>query len=272
MVANSSTRKVDANETHGFNRCLLTNLSKSFGQQVAHVSFRNMSSSQIPPQSIVVTTIELEESILARMTDSELQAIKVMTDNASILLWITGGALFKAQRPLFSLVLGLSRSMMLERPSLKMPVLDLDNISSAWNLSSESVIFILRQAMHKAKPDYEYRQYNGTLYNSRFIPDLSINKQFRHSQNAEIIFTSIKEAGHCQLSMRSVGQIDTIHFEQQQNLELLPQCVKIQVKSVGINAKVSTSRDIWCKTYLIAITRTSTPCATKLTRKNQPVP
>lgn len=127
IVTNFS--EVDANEVHEFNKVLRASLAKAFEHPVEHVSFEEIRSSNIPPRSIIVTTIELEDPLLANMTNTELQAIKTMTDNASILFWVTGGSLFKSHLPMFSLVLGLARSLMLERPSFKIPVLDLDKIT-----------------------------------------------------------------------------------------------------------------------------------------------
>ena len=228
----------------GFNKALRSYLPRALGDDIEHVSFKDIVPGAISPRSIVITTIELEEPVLARMTDVQLQLIKMMVDNASVLLWITGGGLFKASRPAFSLILGLARSLMLEVPSLKMPVLDLDNISDDYLTSIKNVAYVLNQVIHRAKPDFEYRQHNGFLYNSRFIPDFSINTQFRKAQNSEIESTPIQEAGHCQLAMKDVGHIDTIFFQQQPHGKprLRPGYVEIQVKAVGLNGKASTLR------------------------------
>ncbi|KAL9107955.1 MAG: hypothetical protein Q9187_008355 [Circinaria calcarea] len=158
---------------------------------------------------------------------------------------------------------------MLERPSLKLPVLDLDNISNDFAISSENVISVLRQAIYRTKPDFEYRQHNGVLYISRFIPDVAMNQQFRQAQDNETIPTSIKEAGHSQLAIRTIGQIDTIHFKQrsQTSFELLPGYVEVQVKAVGLNAKdfytlsnrVDTEGSTCSLEFSGIVTRTSSP-------------
>ena len=202
------------------------------------------------------------------MTDIELQAIRKMTDNASILLWITGGALLRAQRPKFSLVLGLARSLMLERPSLKIPVLD-DR-----RKSSDNVLSVLRQIIHRGKSDLGYRQYNDTLYNSRFVLDLPINKLFRQTQDAKIVLRSLGEAGHCRLAMKSAEQMNSIYFQQQPqfNSQIPSQFLEVKVKVVGLNAKVSVYGKLGDFTDMRAATlRTSTLWAIDLTQKPRPV-
>lgn len=216
------------------------NLSRSFGQEAKLLHLEDVSSRNIPLGSIVVTTIELEDPVLASMTEPQLQAVKIMADNASVLLWITGGGLYKAERPEFALILGLARSLMLERPSQKIAVLDLDNHMIDATTSSEHVVSVLHEAMYSSKPDFEYRQHDGVLYNSRFVPDLSLNKRFRQAQDAEAVTLPVSEAGNCQLALKRVGQTNTLHFKQvRDDTELQPGYLEVQVKAVGINAKVS---------------------------------
>jgi len=222
------------------NKALQANLSRSFEREAVLVHLEDVSSRNIPLGSIVVTTIELEDPVLASMTESQLQAVKVMADNTSVLLWITGGSLYKAERPEFALILGLARSLMLERPFQKIAVLDLDNHMIDATKSSEHVMSVLHEAMYNPKPDFEYRQHDGVLYNSRFVPDLSLNKRFRQAQDAEAVTLPISEVGNCQLALKRVGQIDTLHFKQvRDDTVLQPGYLEVQVKAVGINAKVS---------------------------------
>ncbi len=177
---------------------------------------------------------------MADVTEEEFESVKLLSENASVLLWITGGELFKGHRPKFSLILGLARSLMLERPSLSMPVLDIDDINNSLDVSTTNVIYVLRQAMQNSKPEFEFRQKDGNLYISRFVPDISMNKRFSQTQNAESVPTTVREAGHCELALKDTGQIDSIYFEQKPkiNVDLEPHSVEVRVKAVGLNAKV----------------------------------
>lgn len=177
------------------------------------------------------------------MTEDQVQSVKILSDNATILLWITGGGLFKARRPAFSLVLGLARSLMLERPSLSMPVLDVDDINNDLHASSVNVVYVLRQVMCNPNPEFEYRQYDRILYISRFVPDQGLNKRFRQTQNADVVPVPVQEVGRCSLAMKDYGQLDSIYFKQEPQcvVDLKPHSLEVNVKSVGLNAKVPSS-------------------------------
>lgn len=174
------------------------------------------------------------------MTESQLQAIKIIAERALVFLWITNGRLFKALKPEFSLIQGLSRSLMLERPSLKMPVLDLDLGLTDIETSSFHVASVLKEVLWSSKPDFEYRQYEGILYISRFVQDPTLNQRFRQAQDNEIVSLPIAKAGNCQLALKNVGQIETLRFNEIANVEVLePRHLVVEVRSTGINAKVS---------------------------------
>lgn len=174
-----------------------------------------------PQSSIVITTIESRTSILDKITESQLQAIKIIAERASIFLWIANGRLFRAQKPEFSLILGLSRSLMLERPSLKMPVLDLDSSLTDMETTSIHVVSVLKEVLWSAKPDYEYRQYEDLLYISRFVHDSSLNQLFRQAQDNEVVSLPIEKAGTCQLAPKTFGQLDTLRFNEIAKVEVL---------------------------------------------------
>jgi len=215
-------------------------LLSEFGTTVEMLPFSNVSSTIVAPNSTVISTVEATKTVLANITETEMNAVKILTERASVLLWITGGRLFKAQSPEHSLVLGLARSLMLERPALKMPVLDLDNSMTGAAETCDHIVSVLQQTIDAENPDLEYRQYKGTLYISRFVADIAINRHFQQVQDAEIIPSPVEEAGRCKLSINNVGQIDTLRFVEVNSIpQVMPGYVEVEVKVVGLNAKVS---------------------------------
>ncbi|TAQ88229.1 hypothetical protein B7494_g3462 [Chlorociboria aeruginascens] len=228
---------VHADELHPLDLAIQNQLSLTFQRAITLLSFSEVSPTTIPPNAILVTTIELANPILGDVSEAQLNAIKIMAEQASVLLWITGGRLFKAKHPQYSLVLGLARSLMLERPALKMPVLDLDNGITETATTCSHVVSVLQQ-LWSAKPDYEYRQYEGILYISRFLSDTALNKRFRQVQDAEVVPLPVEKVEASKLAMKSAAQIDTLHFEEIDRLaELKPGYIEVSVKAVGLNAK-----------------------------------
>lgn len=163
-----------------------------------------------------------------------------MTDNARTILWITGGGTFSARRPDFSLVLGLSRSLTLEQPSLKFFIFDFDSVKEDSQLSGHNALSVLKQGLYQPNPEFEYLQHNGTLQASRFVPDGSMNKSFLEKQNSEVATVPLQEAGRCELSIKEPGQFDTLRFLQNTARveDLEPGMVEVQVKCTSVNAKV----------------------------------
>ena len=206
--------------------------------EVEVIDLKDVTSDSVPPGSIVITTVELQEPLLTGITNDLMQQIKLLSENAAILLWVTGGGLFKAQRPEFALVLGLARSIMLERPSLKMPVLDVDRYSERPVTTSNNILKVLRQTMHSRKPDLEFRQHDGVLYSSRFVPAASLNKRFRQVQDGETVQTSVTGADTYKLAIKHVGKLESLYFVKHDPVEVQPGYLQVKVKSVGLNAKV----------------------------------
>lgn len=162
----------------------------------------------------------------------------MLTEDATILLWITGGSLFNCKIPDAATVLGLARSVMLERPSLKMPVLDLEKGSASLSQSCKNAVLVLNEVIRASNPDLEYREHNGALYISRFIPDIAMNQAFRQTQDAEKAQKCIADVGHARLNVRAAGQVDTLRFEEVINQPgVKPGYVRIEVQAVGMNAK-----------------------------------
>ncbi|KAH8647580.1 ketoacyl-synt-domain-containing protein [Tricladium varicosporioides] len=237
--AQPSVILVYRHHSHRFTNALLTQLSEYFQSTIDQISLENITQNSIPSGSIVISTLELQDPILENANQDEIEQLKAITDNASTLIWITGGSLFKSERPSFSIVCGLARSIMLEQPSLKMFVVDLEDATNNPTVSAGNIMSVLDQALHSSKPEFEYIQHNGVLYSSRFIPEEAMNKRFRQGQNSEAVLTPLRDASQFQLSIRSAGQLDSLHFIQSppNNALLESGFVEVRVQAVGLNAK-----------------------------------
>jgi NADPH:quinone reductase-like Zn-dependent oxidoreductase len=172
------------------------------------------------------------------MTPARQKAMVAITETATVLLCITRGGLLKSDDPEAATTLGFARTLMLERPSLKMPVLDLDKRKGSLVQMAKNVCAVLRQVFRETNPDLEFRDHNGSLYISRFVPDVAQNIAFRQTQDQETIPTTISDVGFATLGLAALGQIGALRFEQ----GMMPGVVKtgyvrVKVEAVGINAK-----------------------------------
>jgi len=212
-----------------------------FGFQIPVLGLTQLSTATLPNQSVVISTLEADRPLLSTMSEDEMTLVKIITDSASKILWLTNGDLLSGSRPDFAPVLGLSRSLMLEQPSLKFAVFDIDDTSSSFNTTAENVGDIVHQLIHDSLPDFEFAQKEGVVHIVRLDPEEHLNAQFRLKQDEEPIDIPIGDAGRCEMSIKHPGQMDTIRFVKKEWKDALrPDEVEVQVKSVGVNAKVSS--------------------------------
>lgn len=73
-------------------------------------------------EATAISLLEAESPLLAGTTDSEMRRLKLLTDQAKNLLWVTAGDLLNGKTPQMGLAAGLSHALMLEQQSLPVDV------------------------------------------------------------------------------------------------------------------------------------------------------
>jgi hypothetical protein len=232
---------IEETAQESFNDALAQYLSREVGLVVERVLLQDLTASMITPKTLVISTIELTRPVLSTLTGEEMQYVKLVTDNALSLLWLTGGDNMEGTRPDFALMSGLSRALMLEQPSLQITMLDLDVVEPSLQ-TLQNISTVLRGSVESSSPDFEYVQRNGLLHISRMLPEEEMNRAFRDKQGQVPALIPLGEAMPARLTIGTVGQFDTLAFSREAPdfSPLKPGTVEIEVKSVGLNAKVRT--------------------------------
>ena len=215
-------------------------LEKHFGHTVPIVALAQVRTTPSLARSIILSTIEAEQSLLRSMSEDEMASVRTMTNEVSKILWITNANHLDGRKPDFALVLGLSRAVMLEQPSVGFAIFDVDNLSSNLENTIQNIQGALEQLIKAASPELEFVQRNDVVHISRWEPEAVLNDQFRLKQKGGTVDKVIDDVGRCTLNIDQPGQLDTIrfvhnHFED----KIRPREVEVQVKSIGLNAKVS---------------------------------
>lgn len=131
---------------------------------------------------------------------------------------------------------------MLEQPSLKFCVIDIEDVYIDPRVIAQHASKVLQQLIDETHPEYEFSLSQGVLRTARWEPDRNLNSQFELRLSRSCVDTSLSAAGRAELSIVQPGQLDTIEFVRKDyEEELQPDHVELQVKSVGINAKVGRS-------------------------------
>ena len=232
---------VERGDNNFFNDNLIMKLSEFSGRQAERATLSKLTPSQIKPDAIVICTIELNEPLLATMSMAEMSSLKIITDNATRLLWLTGGAQLDGIRPNHAMVSGFSRSLVLEQPSLRFFTYDIDNPGADQEGSIANILATLRQLQTEEIPDLETVQKNGIALLSRFVPEETMNETFRQKQGGKATTKSLGQMTPARLTIKNIGQFDTLAFKEDgpSSVQLRSNFVEVNVKSIGLNAKVN---------------------------------
>ncbi|GFN14344.1 polyketide synthase [Aspergillus tubingensis] len=213
-------------------------LQEHLGSLVSIVSLSQVSPATVPDRAFVVSALEQQKPLLTSMTEREMTLLKNITDRVAKIVWVVNGGFIDGKKPEFAPVLGLSRALMLEQPSLQFAVLDVGDESASSGESLHNIVKVLDRLIYEKEPDFEFAQRDGVLHISRWEPDERLNETFRLKQNNETMNLSLAMAGRCKLDIKDPGHMDTIQFVQEDySTSLHPDYVEVSVKSVGINAK-----------------------------------
>ena len=226
--------------TEAFVDAFIPKLAERFGH-VERVALEKLSSYPLMPKTTVISTIELDKPILSTLTDFEMLSVKTMTDNAANLIWLTGGGSFMGRNPDFALVSGLARSLILEQPSLRFFTFDIDDWQTNLAATCRNLLQVVEEAQTITELDFEMVQHEGVVHVSRFVADDTMNQTFRQKQGDQAMLKPLEETGPLRLTIEKLGQFDTLAFKEDipSSEELQADFVEVEVKAVGLNAKVS---------------------------------
>ncbi|CAG8910253.1 unnamed protein product [Penicillium egyptiacum] len=233
MVTRSKPIIVIEKETNALGSAILANM------EGIRLDFDKIdaNSAQLLAGSTVISLVEATNPFLATISGQEMDALKLITDNASTILWVTNGDMLSGARPDFALVAGLSRALMLEQPALQFLTYDIDNPSKDPKQSAHNIAHAILD-LDGTLSDYEYVEKDGVVHVSRFTPDNDLNLAFRQKQGSEKVELSLQEARPVQIALDQPGRFDDIYFKQIEiPTALAPKEVQVQVKAVGLNAK-----------------------------------
>lgn len=211
-----------------------------FEESLERVSLSVITIASLPPGTSVICTVELYEPMLTTLTESEMSSMKIMTDHAAYILWVHGGGNMDAERPDLAMVTGFSRSLVLEQPSLRFFTHDIDDPDANTEVSITNIFRTLDDVHNESCQDLEVVEKQGVPYTQRFVPEENLNETFRQKQGNRFAMKCLGDSKPARLTIQKMGQFDTLVFkpETKGKEELKPDFVEVDVKSVGLNAKV----------------------------------
>lgn len=230
--------QVEADDAGPKSECLRFLFGNFLGQETVVCRLSEVNDSIIPSDAIVVSLIEAESPLFASINQTAMTKLKIITDRASRILWVTSGGLLRCPNPDFALASGLARTLMLEQPSLSFFTFDVAREQLCLPQTARNMVSVLTQDL-ESFPEYEFVQDNGVLHASRFVPDDRANETFRQKLSGETISMSLKEASPGRLTLSTST---TTFFLRREFVDSIPLgSVEVETKTVGLNSGCSFS-------------------------------
>ncbi|KAI1455535.1 ketoacyl-synt-domain-containing protein [Annulohypoxylon moriforme] len=270
---------VERNAHHSLNSALTNQVYRATGCQAKRIPLEQVTPGLLGAYAAVIVTIELETPILSQVTEDEMRFIKVLTDNCTNLIWVTGGQLLHGAQPEMAVAFGLSRALMLEQPSLRFFIVDVDMnaeiAASDIDTTARHVVEVLQQAVEDPEPDFEFVQAAGMLHVSRFVPSKRKNRIFREKQGNEKMSLALGEAKPCRLDIEQVGHTDGIFFRREEayaesplkagDVEVTVMAVSLGTRDLqAISGNSKNSNGLTCTSQYTAIVSRVGPGVTSL--------
>ncbi|KAL9041483.1 MAG: hypothetical protein Q9214_004096, partial [Letrouitia sp. 1 TL-2023] len=241
-----------------------TSIAHLVGPEARRLSISQVTESNVPQKAVVISTVEVEKPLLSSITDVELNKVKIFTNRASKILWISGGSVLGRPNPDFALVSGLSRTLMLEQPSLSFFVFHLTQSDIESPHTANNILSILKQEPG-VLVDFEFAQENSVLHISRVMWDTDANECFHECccSSEEPKVPRQVESDHPVLP--HVDQVSDVYLKKQHigAYELADDFVEVEVKMIGLGSydrslNINTSRDegsIWLNSFCGCVSR-----------------
>lgn len=212
--------------------------------KVLQVTLSTLKSLPVDSDVVCISLLELEHEFLASMNSEDMDLLRAISNTVNNLAWVTGTQTLKHSDPRLTMSSGLSRSLMLEQPSLRFSVIDI----GALYTPNRDIQAACRNILKALIPQYEmddkeFTQSNDLLYISRFYPDVDLNSTFQRRLGSQIKdqvqTATLSSAEPARFAIGKVGVTDTIHFQQlcEPATEIPSGFVDIKVKAVSLNAK-----------------------------------
>ncbi|PVH88801.1 hypothetical protein DL98DRAFT_477463 [Cadophora sp. DSE1049] len=198
------------------------------------VDFKNLQ-----PGGRICIMLELDNSMLSDMTESNLDALKRLFSESKGVLWVTRGASYDTTNPNMSLVSGFLRTLRIET-GLPLIHLDLDPQPSP-DPSSQVVTIaqIFKSRFLDNNLELEFVEREGVVMIPRHMEDdLSGTHIASRLGNSTPEIAEVPQKGrHLRLQIAQLGLLDTFYFDDDKRgeVELPEDYIEIEVKATALN-------------------------------------
>ncbi|EGR49751.1 polyketide synthase [Trichoderma reesei QM6a] len=197
------------------------------------------------PTSSYICLTEIDEPLLANMTQETFEKVQTLLTNCQSALWVTSGAYRVAERPEANISQGLLRTVRSEA-SKAVASLDLDPHSTL-DVRDTAELILRAAKVSMAIPegdtpvDYEFAEEGGKLMVPRLVKQSDMNLAIFHDTEASAAppYTQpFEQPGRrLKVAVGTYGALDSLYWQDEQETALSPYEVEIKVACTGMNFK-----------------------------------
>lgn len=116
-------------------------------------SIENPAITDIPPEATIISLLDLENPVFQGVTPGKLEGLKTLLGRSRTILWVTRDCL--AENPYANIVVGFGRTLVLERPDLRLQFLDISSTLEATVEMLAEALLRLRGAIEWSRRENE---------------------------------------------------------------------------------------------------------------------
>ncbi|GFF95380.1 hypothetical protein CNMCM8927_008449 [Aspergillus lentulus] len=210
------------------------------------VSEHSLPFEEVPLESTVLITDEMDHPILSALADEQFTALRGLLEKQCRVVWVTKGSQMQVTHPEQGLMFGVARSLRAEYPSNLLLCLDIESTTSPGSLEAiDTALRHITSVTSLQETDSEFVERNGMYHVSRVVADAVLNQVQKESEEGEggggppvredIIHN---HNSLIRLVSERPGTLDTLIYREVPDLpKLADDEVEVEVHAAGMNFK-----------------------------------
>lgn len=201
---------------------------------------------EIPRNSMVISFVDVNGSILTCRDESYFKALQTIVSNVSAMVWVAADLLIPGES---SIMKGMLRSIATENVSLKYAFIELDFGDYTSDARTAELIVGKLNELQVPEPseivDLECVLRGGAFHVERLLPEETLNSQFylRNGFENDIEERAVGTELPIKARYGQPGMLSSLHFTSDPDFSkpLEDDWIEIKTEAIGLNMKVSRS-------------------------------
>ena len=203
------------------------------------IELSEISRINIPKSAFIIFLPELERSFLYELSEADFRLLKIMTEAAQNLLWVTHASGNHPESPKLAMIDGLARTWRSEDNNRTIVTLRLEDAEKDARGWSKTIMKVLEATVSQPSEaiELEYIQRDGALLISRAIEPSYLDEELYTKSAPRMKQVELRDAGPVELAVGTRGLLDTLRFipDEEYWKELPDDHVEVEIKYVGLN-------------------------------------